>query len=301
MRECVGRGGREEATRRAIERIAELERPGVAVDSPSLARVGAELIVAKDKAGHAAGYVSAIEGHLRNFALPHYGLDTRITDVAADEHRRFKHVLGDGDIDLRTCNRVLTTLRQLFLFGEEKGYCGAHPMPKNFREDPQTMVERWRILSPEQIGTLLAHAGADHQPLLAFVANTGLRIGTALQTEAAWIDWRGRLVNYPASSMKGRRAHTVELNEAAFAFLRQASTAAAASRRSVSDGDDKPVRPFPFSYWYLAKRWPAIRDAAGFPGLRIHDLRHRFVSNQLAAGTPIHTWCATWPRIARSR
>ena len=159
--ESVGRGSREEAARRAVERIAELERPAVAVDSPSLARAGAELIVAKDKAGHAAGYVSAIEGHLRNFILPHYGLDTRLSDVAADEHKRFKHVLGEGDIDLRTCNRVLTTLRQLFVFGEEKGYCGAHAIPKNFREDPQTMVERWRILAPEQIGSLLAHAGDD--------------------------------------------------------------------------------------------------------------------------------------------
>jgi hypothetical protein len=135
VRESVGRASREEATRRAIERIAQLEQPIAAVDSPSLARAGAELIVAKDKAGHAAGYVSAIEGHLRNFILPHYGLDMRLSEIAPDEHKRFKHVLGEGDIDLRTCNRVLTTLRQLFLFGEEKGYCSAHTMPKNFRED----------------------------------------------------------------------------------------------------------------------------------------------------------------------
>src|SRR5262249_19803340 len=118
IRESIGRGSREEATRRAIERIAEPERPAASVDSPGPPRAGAELIVAKDKAGHAAGYVSAIEGHLRNFILPHYGLDTRLCDVAADEHKRFKHVLGEGDIDLRTCNRLLTTLRQLFLFGE---------------------------------------------------------------------------------------------------------------------------------------------------------------------------------------
>ena len=85
--------------------------------------------------------------------------------------------------------------------------------------------------------------------------------------------------------MKGRRAHTVELNEVAFEFLRQACASSDASRRP---NDDTPAKPFPFSYWYVAKRWPAIRDAAGFPGLRIHDLRHSSVSNQLAAGTPIH-------------
>lgn len=79
--------------------------------------------------------------------------------------------------------------------------------------------------------------------------------------------------------MKGRRAHTAELNDAAPAFLAEALAAS-------------PGNPFPFSYWFVARRWVAIRDEAGFPGVRIHDLRHSFVSNQLAAGTP-PTSCAT--------
>jgi len=75
--------------------------------------------------------------------------------------------------------------------------------------------------------------------------------------------------------MKGRYAHTVDLNPFAEACLREAVAAS-------------PGKPFPFSYWYVLKRWVVTRDAAGFPDVRIHDLRHSFVSNQLDAGTPIH-------------
>jgi integrase len=275
VRESVGRGSREEAARQAVERLGQLARAARSPDSPTITRAAAELIVSKEKAGHAEAYTGAMEGHLRNYILPHYGEETRVSMVKAAEHSRFKHILGEGDVELRTCNRVLTTLRQVFKYAEEKHYCEPHAFPRNFREDPQEAAERWSLLEPVEIGTLLAHADDDIRPILGFVANTGLRIGTALQTEAAWVDLRSALVHYPASAMKGRRAHTVELNDAAAEFLGQALEAS-------------PDAPFPFSYWYVARRWIAVRNAAGFPGVRIHDLRHSFVSNQLAAGTPIH-------------
>ena len=49
-----------------------------------------------------------------------------------------------------------------------------------------------------------------------------------------------------------------------------------------------PEKPFPFSYWFVLSRWVEIREQLGKPTLRIHDLRHSFISNQLAAGTPAH-------------
>jgi len=78
-----------------------------------------------------------------------------------------------------------------------------------------------------------------------------------------------------ASVMKARKPHTAELNQAAEQSLRVALAAS-------------PGEPFPFSYWYAYKRWCEGWAAAEYPTLRIHDLRHSFVSNQLDAGTPIH-------------
>ena len=278
IRESLGSGSRDEATRKALARIADYERAALAVDAPTFVRVGAELIVAKQKAGHSPAYLSAIEGHLRNYILPHYGEDRRLSTIGPAEHTRFKHLLGDGDLDLKTCNRILTTLRQLFKHAQEKHYCVEHVFPKNFREDPSVIAERWQLLEPQDVGTLLAHAPDELRPLLGYLANTGLRIGTALKTEDAWIDSQNQVVYYPASAMKGRRPHTVELNDSALAFLREAIELRPAGG----------TKPFPFSYWFVTKRWPTLRGEAGFPNLRIHDLRHSFVSAQLAAGTPIH-------------
>ena len=53
---------------------------------------------------------------------------------------------------------------------------------------------------------------------------------------------------------------------------------------------DDPERPFPFTYWEVWTPWRARteEDDWPWPGLRLHDLRHSFVSNQLEQGTPIH-------------
>jgi hypothetical protein len=42
----------------------------------------------------------------------------------------------------------------------------------------------------------------------------------------------------------------------------------------------------PAANWHTA--WRALRDAAGLPGLRFHDLRHAVVTRLLEAGEPDH-------------
>ncbi len=117
--------------------------------------------------------------------------------------------------------------------------------------------------------------GSNFTPVLGYIANTGLRVSTALQMKPEWIDLGNALVHYPPRTMKAKRKHVVELNDAAKAWLSVALNAS-------------PERPFPYTYWQLIRRWHTARVAAGFPTLRIHDLRHSFVSNQLDAGSPIH-------------
>jgi integrase len=164
----------------------------------------------------------------------------------------------------------------VFKFAQDpRGYCVASALPANFPINMWEAPERWQLLDVGEIQKVLALAPEEVRPCLVFIANTGVRVGTALATEPAWVDLRRGVVQYPAIAMKGRYAHTVELNEAATAVLRAALEQAA-------------EKPFPYSYWYLLKRWLALREAAGHPTLRLHALRHSYVSNQLAAGTPIH-------------
>ncbi len=42
----------------------------------------------------------------------------------------------------------------------------------------------------------------------------------------------------------------------------------------------------PASAWWISRAWRAMRNAAGLPGLRFHDLRHTTITKLLEAGTP---------------
>jgi integrase len=276
VRELVGRGDRDEAARRAVARVQEIERHSASAGSPTLARVAAELIVAKEKEGRAPGYLRKFQEHWWSYIQPHFGPDVPIAAITAADLLAFKKALGDGDLSPKSCNRILTTVRQIFKFAEDpSGYCVAPALPRSFEVATWQAPERWHLLQPAEVARVLSHAPAEARDLFGYLGNTGVRIGTALATEESWIDWRARSIHYPASAMKGRHPHTVELNAAAEMYLRHAV-------------DVSPGRPFPYAYWYYLKRWIATREAAGVPGVRIHDLRHSFVSNQLDAGTPIH-------------
>jgi integrase len=276
MRDLITRGTREEAIRLGIERIEQRYRAHARGPQVTLARVAAELMVFKEKSGRAKDYTRKIEEHLRLHILPALGAETPIGDITARELLALKHALGASDLDPKTCNYILTSLRQVFKHAEDPcGYIVAPALPRNFPVATWAAQETWQIRSPEQIAHLISVAPPEVRPVLGYLVNTGVRIGTALATETSWIDFTRMVVRYPASAMKGRHPHVVELNAAAESFLREAL--------SVS-----PEKPFPFTYWFVLKRWMKLREELKEPTLRIHDLRHSFVSNQLAAGTPVH-------------
>jgi integrase len=276
LRHLITKGSREQAVKLAIDEIEKLYRIHEQGGTPTILRVAAEMIAAKEREGRAHDYRRKIDEHLRGYILPALGMDTPIGAVDAKQLLAFKKSLGASDLNPQTCNRVLTSLRQIFKFAEDpSGYLVAPALPRNFNTPPWEQQEKWNLLVPERIAELLAIAPDEVRPLLGYIANTGLRIGSALETEVAWIDFPRRMVRYPASAMKGRHPHVVELNGAAEGFLREALSSF-------------PDKPFPYSYWFVLKRWVLLREEFRMPKLRIHDLRHSFISNQLAAGTPIH-------------
>ncbi len=276
MRHQITKGDRELAVKLAIEELEMLYRMHARGETPSLVRVAAELIRAKGRDGHAHDYKRKIDEHLRKFILPALGADTPIGAIEAKDLLAFKKGLGALDISPQTCNRILTSLRQIFKYAEDPcGYITAPALPRNYATRSWEQIEKWHLLKPDEIGQLLAIAPEEIRDILGYIANTGLRIGSALATETSWIDFQRMTVRYPASAMKGRHPHQVELNAAAARFLK-------------SELASSPKKPFDYSYWFVLKRWMVMREQLGKPGLRIHDLRHSFVSNQLDAGTPIH-------------
>jgi integrase len=274
-RRLLSKDSRDAAVRVAVEVVEDLYRKHARGPTPRLITVASELIAHKEREGRAKDYRRKIKEHLKGYIAPELGADTPVGDITSKQLVAFRHKLAASDLDHETCNRILVSARQILKYAEEAGYITAPALPRNFRTPPWKARERWQILEPSDIAKLLKLAPEDVRPILGYVANTGLRIGSALLTERAWIDLERHTVTYPASAMKGRHRHTVDLNAPAERCLREA----------LARGGEQP---FPFSYWYLLDRWMPLRVAFGRPTLRIHDLRHSFISNQLAAGTPVH-------------
>ena len=247
------------------------------VSTPTLARVGAELIASKEKGGARDGYVRKLVQHLRDYVLPFYGADRAVdTMTDAAEHERFKTNL-DGEIDSpRTINRVLVTLRQTMKFARKKGLLPLMPeLPGNYPERVAEAVERWQILSPQEIGTVIARVKARYRPFLIFLANTGIRLNEGLSLGRKQCDLDRAVIHIRATNSKSRKWRTIDLNDAAIRAL----------RIGLAAGGD---RPFAFDRHRIWEAWHEARCASGAEGVRIHDLRHSRISNLLDAGVPVH-------------
>ncbi len=281
VRRPLGRGDRAEAEAAAVAFVTKWARDQVAVRSDSLEVVAARMILRKrDIEKRAPGYVSAIEGHFKNHIFTRLDGRRPIGTFDRAELTAFRAdlatVVAAEFINVKTANRVLTTLRQALKFAEREYEVALPALPPNFREQADG-EETWKHLEPEAIATLLAKLPDDVRPLFGLVANTGLRIGTALATERAWLDLGRKIIRYPARVMKGRRIHEIELNAEA---INAVETAIA-----LVPSDTEHL--FPYSYWYAYDRWVEVCRALEIEA-RIHDVRHSFVSNLLAADVPIH-------------
>ena len=129
-------------------------------DDPSFAHVVAEMILLKEKAEKAPSYIRKIEEHFKNWIFPALGTSQPISSITAAELRDFRYQLGASDLEYRSANRVLTSLRQVFKFAEhERGYCSAPSLPRNFPEG--AVDDAWQVLTPEEIGRVLSEVAAD--------------------------------------------------------------------------------------------------------------------------------------------
>ena len=215
---------------------------------------------------------------------------------------------GVGAATIRLCHAVLhRALRQAVEWGL---------VPRNVADavkPPRHTPRQMRVLDPAEAARLLAAARGDQlEAFYHLCLLGGLRCGEALAVRWEDVDWRagavqvrrqaqwarGRGVVYSEpKTASGRRV--VPLPEPTLALLRArregraAEPAAVAATRRGHElvtcwPNGAPVTPS-----QARRAWTLLRDHLGWPGLRLHDLRHTYATMLLAAG--VH------PRVAQER
>lgn len=107
--------------------------------------------------------------------------------------------------------------------------------------------------------------------LVLYILSTGCRLNEALSAEWKNVSLDNRLWTVPHESSKSKRPRTIPLNDSALSVLKQIN-------RKDTDvyvfTNAKTNKPFVNVF----KPWNRIRNKAGLPQLRLHDLRHMYAT-----------------------
>lgn len=141
-------------------------------------------------------------------------------------------------------------------------------------------------LDDEQLGRLMDVLRTDANRPVCNIAilllGTGCRLNEILSCRKSDIDVVNRVFRIAASNSKSKRIRTVPLNDASLdIILKQVEDTKGFDYLFVNHQTGKP-------YTSIMKVWTRLRNKAGLPHLRIHDLRHSFASFLVNSGRTLY-------------
>ena len=216
---------------------------------------------------------------VRKYILPAFGHMT--VDAIAVEHVRdwFASMAEQPG----SANRAMPILSVMMRMAELWGYRPHNSNPcknaKRYRMEPKA-----RFLTAEEMARLNAVLTRDEfycpqaVAVIRLLMLTGCRFGEVVSLEWGWI--RGKRIHLPDAKSGPR---TVWLSSAARAVID------AIPRYSPDCPFLFPARPPTRHIDNFEYQWHRIRNEAGLPGLRIHDLRHSWASTAAMNGVDMVT------------
>jgi len=220
---------------------------------------------------------------LNNRILPAFG-DYSLNDIGRTQIQGFHSELKESGLKASTCDRHLVLIRYIFNLAVEWEFLAETPAAKIklFREDNK----RERYLSEAETQRLLRVLQADrNRPValaLLFLLSTGARRGEALKARWCDIDMDKQLWRIPAENAKSKKPRAIPLNDLALKVLRElGEPLSQESSLFISNYNGKPLR-------CITHAWFRMREKAGLPDLRMHDLRHSFASFLVNSGRSLY-------------
>lgn len=199
-----------------------------------------------------------------SYVKPKLGANTRLSHIdyvtVADLHE------GMDDTPIQA-NRVLSLLSKMYNFAiAPLRWTKDNPCKgvKRFKEDKRKRYMKGD--EPQRIATLLDKEKANAPASVAFIyllILTGARSSEIAAAKWEWLD--GNVLRMPDSKTGYRQVY---LPEPAMEVIR-----ALPVTKGTITGIKSP-----------RKLWERVREKAGCPDLRLHDLRHSFASAAIAAG-----------------
>ncbi len=276
----------DKAKKEAIRLRAELVLGGDPTAKKKEARaVGAYGALADQHVAHAQTYMKSIktlEGYMKRIRK-RWG-KIRLTDIKQQDVAVWLAELRREGLAPATVEKTRVIMNRSFQLGAQWEVPGADRNPVKGVPRVKFSNARETYVNSDQAAALLAAATNSRnkqlKSIIALLLLTGMRVSELLSSRWENVDIDGGTLFVPIS--KNGRSRHVPLAQAAIQVLRDMQRTA-----KVEFLFPNPRNPTK-SITTIKHGWQAVREAAGMPNLRIHDLRHSFASAAVSAGIDLY-------------
>ena len=189
----------------------------------------------------------------------------------------------DSGLSAASADHVSKLIRRLMTLAVEWEFLEKNPASRIqlFNEDNQ--VEHY--LDEAQLKRLLKVLRTDaNRPvclICQFLLATGCRLNEALTAQWSLIDRENRVWRVSAINSKSGKSRVVPLTDAALSVLNEIGTEGSFDHVFVNSKTGK-------HYTHIRHTWIRLRNKAGLPWLRLHDLRHTYASMLVNSGQSLY-------------
>lgn len=207
----------------------------------------------------------------------------RLNEITRLHIQTFHAGLIEEGLAAATANHHVKLIRRMLNLACEWQMLDVNPASRIHMFDEDNQQERY--MNDVQLGNLLEVLRTDSARsvclITMFLLATGCRLGEVLSATWQQVDKDKRVFRVSASNNKSKRMRPVPLNDTAIEVLNQLDTEGVYEHLFINRKTKKP-------YVNIAKVWDKLRNKAGLPNLRLHDLRHQAASHLINSGSSLY-------------
>lgn len=208
----------------------------------------------------------------------------RLDQISKQQVSVFHANLLEGGLSAASADHHPKLLRRMFSMVIEYDLIEKNPLSKFALFNHDNKVEHY--LDDVQLGQLMDVLRTDDNRAVCNIAilllGTGCRLNEILSCRKSDIDVPNRVLKIAASNSKSKRIRTVPLNDASLDIIsKQFEDTEGYEYLFINHKTGLP-------YSTIMKVWVRLRNKAGLPHLRLHDLRHSFASFLVNSGRTLY-------------
>ena len=181
-----------------------------------------------------------------------------------------------------TCNHPIRVLRHAMSLACKWGIIDSNKLAGLSLLREENHINN--IMTDDQLESLLSVLRTDKNKMVCsiclFLLSTGARLNEALSARWEHFDLAHRNWTVPSAHSKSRKIRSIPLNQSAIQILESLGTQGKYDHVFISNRS-KP-------YTTIHRVWNRLRNDAGLPHLRLHDLRHNYASYLINSGRTLY-------------